>query len=124
MTNSMILYIGGQETGQALAALVERDGGCVHLPENLMQALGMYITYFPEIVVIDLRVDYAEAAFKHLRSVDASPLLVLTDQRIHEASIYTIPTDASPEALALALDHLQRELSAPHDVSNGVLHYA
>ncbi len=120
----MILYIGGREAGQALATLVERDGGYVYLPDNLMQALGMYITYFPEIVVIDLSADYAQEALEHLRSVDASPLLVITDQRIRESSIYTIPSGASPEALALALDHLQRELSTPHTVSNGVLHYA
>src|SRR5262245_43755701 len=80
MSNSLILYIGKPEAGQTFAAAAEAHGHYAYLPENLMQALGMYITYFPEIVIIDMDLDYAQDVLDHLRSVDASPLILLTDQ--------------------------------------------
>ncbi len=106
MQNLLILYVGDPDAGRALAALIEPLGGYVYLPDSLMQALGMYITYFPQVVVIDMALDYAPEALEHLRSVDADPLLLLTDQRVRAASIYTIPPDAEPEALLHAIEHL------------------
>ena len=120
MENSLILYVGKREAGLALAALVEETDGCVYLPETLMQALGMYITYFPQIVVIDPSVSYGRETFEHLRSVDAKPMILLTDERIRSNSIRTLPPDISAEALLDALDRFAEPLRVP----NGVLRYA
>jgi hypothetical protein len=115
MTNSLILYIGEREAGQALSDVIQRLGGFVYTPENLMQALGMYITYFPHVTVIDMQTAWAKDVYDHLRSVDAAPLLLLTDQRVREFSVYTLPSYASAEQISQFLDRISER------VPNGVL---
>src|SRR3954453_12599824 len=122
MSNSLILYVGKSEAGQALAAVAEQRNDYVYLPENLMQALGMYITYFPQIVILDMSVDYAAEVLEHLRSVDASPIVLLTEKYIRSTTIFTLAPDLSAEALMSALERLHQP--QPKRVSNGVLHYA
>lgn len=120
ITNQFILYIGTPEKGQALAAQVEARGGYVYLPENLMQALGMYITYMPQIVVIDMAVDYAQEAYDHLRSVDAEPLVLLTSQNQRSTAVYSLPPHISADALQDALERIHK----PQRVPNGIYLYA
>jgi hypothetical protein len=120
MTNQLILYIGTPEKGQALAVEVEARGGYVYLPQHLMQALGMYITYMPQIIVIDMALDWAQEAYDHLRSVDAEPLVLLTDQRQRSASVYALPPHISADALQDALE----QIHAPQRVPNGFYLYA
>ncbi len=120
MSDSLILYIGNPEKGQALAAVAATQNSYVYLPETLMDALGIYIMFFPDVVVIDMSMDFAQQAFDHLRSVDAQPLVLLTNERSREASVYTLPPHISAEALVDALDRF----GAPKRVPNGVLHYA
>jgi hypothetical protein len=120
MKNALILYIGNPERGQALAALAETQNNYVYLPETLSQALGTYITYFPQVTIIDMSVDYAEEALDHLRSVDARPLVLLGNRYIRSASVYTLPGHVSSEALLDALDRT----TEPQRVSNGAFHYA
>lgn len=119
-TNRMILYIGTPEKGQALAAQVEAHGGYVYLPEHLMQALGMYITYMPEIVVIDMALEYAQEAYEHLRSVDAAPLVLLTNQSQRSTSVFALPPHISADALQAALENIH----VPQRVPNGLYRYA
>ena len=66
MSNSLILYLGKPEAGQALAALAEQQNDYVYLPENLMQALGMYITYFPQVTIIDMSVDVCAGSLRYI----------------------------------------------------------
>ncbi|MEP7293393.1 MAG: hypothetical protein ABI835_16535 [Chloroflexota bacterium] len=120
MENAMILYVGKHEAGVAFAQRIEASGGFVYLPESLMQALGMYITYLPQVTVIDMALDYAQDVYDHLRSVDARPLLLLSDQRVRAASVYTLPSQISAEALH---DVLER-FGDPQTVPNGVYHTA
>jgi hypothetical protein len=120
MSDSLILYIGTPEQGQALAAAASSQNSYVYQPETLMDALGMYITYFPDIVVIDMAVDYAQEAFDHLRSVDAEPLVVVGGKPVRSTAVYSLPSNISPEALLRALDRF----GAPKRVLNGLLHYA
>lgn len=120
MSNSLILYVGEQEAGQTFAAAAEASGDYAYLPENLMQALGMYITYFPQVVVIDMALDYAAEVYEHLRSVDAHPIFLLSDERIRLASIHSLPHGVSADAL---LDAIAR-YEEPRRVPNGILHYA
>lgn len=122
MTNSLILYVGKPEAGQALAALAEQHNDYVYLPENLTQALGMYITYFPHVTIIDMTVDYAEAVLEHLRSVDACPIVLLTNQPIRETALYTLWPDTSSEAVLETVKRLH--LNEVEGVSNGLLRYA
>lgn len=120
LNNQLILYIGTPEKGQALAVQVEAQGGCVYLPEHLMQALGMYITYMPQITVIDMAVGWAQEAYDHLRSVDAEPLVLLTLQPQRSSSIYALPPHISADALQNALE----QIHTPQRVPNGFYRYA
>ena len=116
MSNTLILYVGEQ----LLAAAAEARGDYAYLPDNLMQALGMYITYFPQVVVIDMALDYAREVYEHLRSVDARPIILLTDERIRLAAIHALPRSTSAAALLDTIAHDQE----PRRVPNGILHYA
>jgi hypothetical protein len=105
-----ILYIGGQDRGQALLAATQPDGWWVYLPADLLEALGMYITYFPDAVVIDTTTtpEFASAAYHHLRSVAARPLVVITDDPLWDVTaapdeVITCPSAASPFDLQLIL---------------------
>jgi DNA-binding NtrC family response regulator len=77
-----ILYVGDTERGRALQAAAEARGSSVFLAEDMMDALGMYIVYFPDVVVIDAvyRYTLAQEVYMHLRSVDAKPIIVLADE--------------------------------------------
>ncbi len=117
MTSFLILYIGAAEAGQALQTVATRAGSYVYLPEHLLQALGMYITYLPHIVVIDMAVDYAAEAYEHLLSVDAKPLILLTDEYVRSATIHTLPREVDADPLLAAI---QRFAPLP----DGVLRFA
>jgi hypothetical protein len=120
MSDSLILYIGKPEQGQAVAAAAALHNSYAYLPETLMDALGMYITYFPDIVVIDMSVDYAQEAFDHLRSVDAEPVVLVGGKPMRSTSVFSVPSHISAEALIDALERFGK----PKSVPIGVLHYA
>ncbi len=110
MTDFLILYVGEAEAGQALQEVAARAGSYVYLPEHLMQALGMYITYFPHIVVIDMAVDYAAAAYEHLLSVDARPLILLTGEYVRSTTIRTLPRAIDADSLFAAIQRFGQPL--------------
>ncbi len=120
LAGKLVLFIGQAEKGEALAAQVETLGGYVYRPQALLEALGMYITYMPQVVVLDLTESYAQEAFQHLRSVDARPLVLLTYRPAREPGVYTLPPHISAEALADALAHFAELRPVP----NGLYQYA
>jgi hypothetical protein len=75
-----ILYVGNEDEGQALLAAVEPRGWCVYLPEDTMEALGIYITYFPDVVVLDGQLRRAEEVYYHLSTLpgETVPMVLLT----------------------------------------------
>ncbi|MBL8164278.1 MAG: hypothetical protein JNJ61_19985 [Anaerolineae bacterium] len=100
-TNPSILYVGDRETGRELRETVESRGWWVELADERDEALGLYITCLPDAVVLDGEFDtkLATEVYHHLRSIEAGPLLVLTedprwDYRAPD-SVYTMlpPTD-------------------------------
>jgi hypothetical protein len=97
----LILYVGTSEHGETIRAAAELDGGYVYLPEHMLQALGMYITYLPNVVVVDSAVSYSGEFIDHLRSVDARPILVLGDvsrnSRQRVDGVYVISRDSNPD---------------------------
>lgn len=98
--NVFILYVGSQATGNALAQTVASNQWWVDVAEDADTALALYTTESPDIVVID-GADEARAAqvYHHLRSINAGPMLVLTNDRQWDYhapdSTYTMlpPTD-------------------------------
>lgn len=93
-----LMYVGISEQGESIRAAAELNGGAVYLPEHMMQALGMYITYLPNVIVVDSAVSYSEDVIAHLRSVDARPILLLTDEaRPRADGVYTMGREHSAE---------------------------
>jgi hypothetical protein len=80
MQHPTILYVGDEKRGQSFAMWAEERGWLVHLPQEAMQALGLYVTYWPDITIIDAEAhpEVADEVYFHLRSIHAQPLLVLT----------------------------------------------
>jgi DNA-binding response OmpR family regulator len=97
-----ILYVGRRAEGRALHDYVRRCGWQVYLPEATAEALGMYVFYAPDVIVLDVAraPDTAWESYRHLRTVDAGPLLLLTDDDIRDRAVTTLP--AAVDRIALA----------------------
>jgi hypothetical protein len=74
-----ILYVGSPNTGAWLQELVASQDGYVYQPSELLEALAMYVNYYPDAVILDARRDsqLAERVYCHLNSVDAEPILII-----------------------------------------------
>jgi CheY-like chemotaxis protein len=106
-----ILYIGDVERGRALFAAVEHSGeGYVYLPADVLEALGMYVFYFPDVIVIDTMNQPLTAleAYHHLRSVGAAPMILLTsDERADgDDGVYRLPPLVSRDELLSAIRYI------------------
>lgn len=101
-----ILFVGNPGRGEDLLNRVESLGWWVYLPEDDLEALGMYITYAPDVVVLDAEAapEIAANVYHHLSSVHAAPLLVLTSDSTWDAGasndIYLLPPGIGRDALA------------------------
>jgi CheY-like chemotaxis protein len=106
MENPNILYVGDIDRGRALLAAVQAEGGYVYLPAELNEALAMYVFYLPDVVVIDgtTRPILALEAFYHLHSVNAQPMVLLSNGA-HSEDVIALPLDADNETILAAAHH-------------------
>ncbi|MBZ0285005.1 MAG: hypothetical protein K8L97_29995 [Anaerolineae bacterium] len=101
--NAFILYIGELEAGRALAKAVEARNWWVDVSDETDEALALYLTESPDLIVIDAVSDDSRAAdtYHHLRSVHTGSILVLTNDRVWDFhapdNLYTMlpPTDTA-----------------------------
>ncbi|MEP7287014.1 MAG: hypothetical protein ABI947_14760 [Chloroflexota bacterium] len=86
----IILYIGDSQAGQALHTAVQANDWTVYVPTDVMEALGVYITYCPDLVIIEPTVtsEFAKQVHYHLQTVDADPMILL------EQSHYSLSSDS------------------------------
>lgn len=77
----IILYVGDSETAQWLELMLEPHGAYVYQGNELLPTLGMYVTYMPDLVILDARTmpDLARHVYAHLRSVDAEHIHIISD---------------------------------------------
>src|SRR5689334_18631753 len=87
-----ILYVGDARRGRALHDAAAEHGWYVYVPTETMEALGIYIFYMPGLVVIDAGSDFAQEVYRHLRSIEAEPLLILADKA--QQKTWNIPVAA------------------------------
>lgn len=99
----LVIYVGGDSRGERLAGRAAELGWTVLTASQERQALGMWVMYMPDLVVID-GADNASGAhyvYTHLRSVEASPLLLLSTRQfqpvVHGEGVQTLPS-ASTES--------------------------
>ncbi|MDZ4767018.1 MAG: hypothetical protein SGI73_20965 [Chloroflexota bacterium] len=111
-----VLFVGETATAQALQQTLVPMGGDIYHSHSLMETLGMYITIMPRIIVIDTCAPFAAEAYLHLRSVEARPILLLTDPDgftpAREASVSWLPRTASNAEQVRAICRLAAQSSA------------
>jgi hypothetical protein len=76
--NLSVLYVGAAEKGRLLNKRVHHRGWIVHQPAEVMEALALHITSYPDIVVLDRRETplFAKEVEAHLCSLnDGVPML-------------------------------------------------
>ncbi len=106
MSNQLILYIGND------ADQLPFDGHLL-VPEDVMEALGMYITLYPEVIVLDMvhAPDFAWEVYHHLRSVDADPMVIIACTPPLDNKIVALSADANVQDVLHAINHqLNRHL--------------
>jgi hypothetical protein len=104
-----ILYVGNAVAGEAFKDCFEPFGWNVYVPTNRMEALGMYITYVPHLVILDTLKDSAltQDVYRNIRTVGATPVIVVgTIGEIEDAAARTVPACTPLSTLAF----LAREL--------------
>lgn len=103
----LILYVGDAEQGRALLDAALARGAWVYLAEDVEEALGAYIAYSPDAVVLNAytQADSVAEAYHHLRSVEAHPIFILSEDRAWDRSVteadavYVLDPDVMPEEL-------------------------
>lgn len=76
----LIVYVGGRERGEELAALVRAQGWAMERPTELLEALAMELFYYPDFFVLDEGAALAGELYHHLHAEGTTPLLILTDE--------------------------------------------
>ncbi len=121
--NPLILYVGDAEQGRAFLEAALARGAWVYLAEDVEEVLGAYIAYAPDAVVLNAytQADKATEAYHHLRSVEAKPILILSEDRgwdrsVTEAdAVYILDPDTMPvellQFLSAALEPVAERLA-------------
>jgi hypothetical protein len=117
-----LLYIGNDARGHCLHTALQPRGWQVYLPTAILEALGMYVFYYPDCVVLDA---FSEAPLAtevgvHLSSIQAAPVLVITDEARQElwqcavaSTVCVLPHTASThDVVAAIVDGLEHSLMA------------
>ncbi|HLY28575.1 MAG TPA: hypothetical protein VKQ72_19670 [Aggregatilineales bacterium] len=77
-----ILYVGNAMDSQTFKECAEGQGWYVNAANTRLQALGMFINYFPQVVVLNALTDpgLIEEIYEHIRSVDSTPVIILATE--------------------------------------------
>jgi hypothetical protein len=120
-TSCSLLYIGNASRGHCLQTALQPRGWQVYLPTATLEALGMHVFYHPGCVVLDTvsGATLATEVGAHLSSIQASAVLVVTDETQQErwqcsagATVCVLPHTASThDVVAAVLDMVERSLT-------------
>ncbi len=81
----LVVYAGEASRGEMLAERTAELGWTVLIATQERQALGMWVFYMPDLIVIDGtgNASGAQSVYDHLCSVAAAPLLLLSTRDFH-----------------------------------------
>lgn len=112
-----ILYVGNAVAGEAFKECLEPLGWNVYVPANRMEALGMFITFVPHLVILDTLINpvLAKDVYHHIRTVDSTPVIAIgafneADGETNDAATRAVPAYTPMSTLAF----LARELIERH----------
>ena len=105
----MILFVGHHERGARLLEAVAPMNWWVYQPQTANEALGMYVGYLPDVVLLDAdsAPDMAEEVYFHLASVQADPVIVVGGDGLWSDRVsHHLPSHASIEDVILSVAEL------------------
>lgn len=113
-----ILIVSPVHRADALRAHTDPCGWTIYHETGTLAALGAYLHYLPHLTVLDAVAlpGIAWETAHHLRSIDAAPLLMLTEDSPVDLAINTLPPETSAPHLVAAIG----SLLAVHYVYPGV----
>lgn len=94
----MILFVGSSQQGDQLLNAVEPLNWWVYQPQTDTEALGMYISYLPDVILLnaDTEPQMAAEVYFHLASVQVEPMIVIGgDDLWSDRVTHHLPADAS-----------------------------
>lgn len=102
-----VLYIGKPDRGDDLQRALNPRGDYVYQPEKLLEALGNYVFFAPQLVIVDVSSgnEIAAEALPHLVEIGANLLLLGEAPLAGEVST-VLPADASVEDILAEVDIL------------------
>ena len=106
----LIVYVGNEERGERLQQMSASLGWTVLTATQELQALGMYVFYMPDLMIVDSEGNMAgaETVYAHLRSVNAAPILILAEPR----PAFAAPPGAAVRVIPSAVEESQVILAA------------
>ena len=114
-----VVYVGDSDAGHALAAAAKARDWAVYVPAETLEALGMTVTYCPDMVIIDMvaRPTMAIEVYYHLRTMTGDPvriLLIDRDDRQARAgeNVTVLPYGVSRRVLMAAVEAALRQTQA------------
>ena len=77
----MILFVGSGKRGTQLLNVVEPMGWWVYQPQTANEALGMYVSYLPDVVLMDAEAapEMVEEVYYHLAPIATEPIIIMAD---------------------------------------------
>ncbi len=94
-----ILFIGRGERGNQLFDIVEPMDWWVYQPQSANEALGMYVSYLPDVVLMDAEAapEMVEEVYYHLAPIATEPIIVIAhDDGWSDRVTYHLPAQADP----------------------------
>lgn len=106
-TPFIMLYVGAPARGTELHAVQRRYQWLVYRAHDRTEALGMYVTYHPDLVVLDAASDpeFVRAVAPHFMDINVPLLMVYADER--QMASWSHPTDAPFRILPLGDDPIE-----------------
>ncbi len=79
-----VLYVGKAMDGETFKACAEGQNWYVYLAETHLQALGIFIHCYPEVIVLNATTDpaFMDEIYEHFRTVDSTPIVILSEESI------------------------------------------
>jgi DNA-binding response OmpR family regulator len=104
-----VLYVGNAMIGYALKDCVEPLGWYVYQPESLIEALGVYITCAPHLVIVETITHggFGPEVYEHVRSLDQVPVIMLgkTQERVDDHT-YLLPAGSPLSKIVITAQEL------------------
>jgi hypothetical protein len=77
--NLIMVYFGSTSRAEALIQLADSEGSYVVHTDDVMATLGQVVVMYPNVIIVDDTLPGAVDVVMHLRSINISNLLILSD---------------------------------------------